>query len=178
MNYLLDTCALLWLGMGGGDLSAEARRRISFENAFPGKTRAFLERWVDLYHGEGRDWLAHGRHIRPPRYTCRLMPYKHCFRGEGTARADMPAVFRAAYESLDGRKALVFGNATDEIQPVAYLENGVWKKLTLKPMELRLIRATPASAKIGISSDFAGGIVDSPCLIRGKCPNGSLSRDV
>jgi len=28
MNYLLDTCALLWLGMGGGELSAEARRRI------------------------------------------------------------------------------------------------------------------------------------------------------
>jgi len=29
MRYLLDTCALLWLGMGGGDLSAEAKRRIS-----------------------------------------------------------------------------------------------------------------------------------------------------
>lgn len=29
MRYLLDTCALIWLGMGGGDLSAAARRRIS-----------------------------------------------------------------------------------------------------------------------------------------------------
>ena len=29
MEYLLDTCALLWLGMGGGDLSAEAKRRIT-----------------------------------------------------------------------------------------------------------------------------------------------------
>jgi len=29
MNYLLDTCALLWLGMGGGELTPEARRRIS-----------------------------------------------------------------------------------------------------------------------------------------------------
>ena len=29
MNYLLDTCALIWLGMGGGELSPEARRRIS-----------------------------------------------------------------------------------------------------------------------------------------------------
>ena len=29
MNYLLDTCALLWLGMGGGDLSEDARCRIS-----------------------------------------------------------------------------------------------------------------------------------------------------
>jgi len=29
MNYLLDTCALIWLGMGGGELSDEAKRRIS-----------------------------------------------------------------------------------------------------------------------------------------------------
>lgn len=29
MRYLLDTCALLWLGMGGGDLSVEAKRRIT-----------------------------------------------------------------------------------------------------------------------------------------------------
>ena len=29
MRYLLDTCALIWLGMGGGELSTEAKRRIS-----------------------------------------------------------------------------------------------------------------------------------------------------
>ena len=29
MRYLLDTCALIWLGMGGGDLSADAKRRIT-----------------------------------------------------------------------------------------------------------------------------------------------------
>ena len=29
MKYLLDTCALIWLGMGGGSLSGDARRRIS-----------------------------------------------------------------------------------------------------------------------------------------------------
>lgn len=29
MDYLLDTCALIWLGMGGGELSREALRRIS-----------------------------------------------------------------------------------------------------------------------------------------------------
>ena len=33
MRYLLDTCALIWLGMGGGDLSAAARRRISAATA-------------------------------------------------------------------------------------------------------------------------------------------------
>lgn len=29
MNYLLDTCALIWLGMGGGALGDRARKRIS-----------------------------------------------------------------------------------------------------------------------------------------------------
>lgn len=33
MRYLLDTCALIWLGMGGGDLSADAQRRISVASA-------------------------------------------------------------------------------------------------------------------------------------------------
>ena len=33
MQYLLDTCALIWLGMGGGELSADARRRISAASA-------------------------------------------------------------------------------------------------------------------------------------------------
>lgn len=28
MNLLLDTCALVWLGMGGGELSRDAKRRI------------------------------------------------------------------------------------------------------------------------------------------------------
>ena len=33
MQYLLDTCALIWLGMGGGGLSADARRRICVASA-------------------------------------------------------------------------------------------------------------------------------------------------
>ncbi len=28
MNLLLDTCALIWIGMGGGDLTPAAKRRI------------------------------------------------------------------------------------------------------------------------------------------------------
>lgn len=33
MEFLLDTCALLWLGMGGGELSSLARRKISMASA-------------------------------------------------------------------------------------------------------------------------------------------------
>ena len=33
MRYLLDTCAMIWLGMGGGDLTSDARRRIAVASA-------------------------------------------------------------------------------------------------------------------------------------------------
>jgi len=33
MRYLLDTCSLIWLGMGGGELSVNARRRIAVASA-------------------------------------------------------------------------------------------------------------------------------------------------
>ena len=101
----------------------------------------FLDQWVRLYHGEGRDWLAHGRHIRPLRYSCEKVAYDFNFRGEGRSRTDMPAVFHAAYESLDGRRAYVFGNATERGQNVAYCEDGEWKRVWLRPAELKLIRA-------------------------------------
>ena len=37
MRYLLDTCALIWLGMGGGELSADDFRRMRHE-AFVAET--------------------------------------------------------------------------------------------------------------------------------------------
>ena len=42
MNLLLDTCALLWLGMGGGELSLDAKRRI--------------ERATTLFHSSISAW--------------------------------------------------------------------------------------------------------------------------
>ena len=33
MRYLLDTCAMIWLGMGGGDMTSDARRRIAVASA-------------------------------------------------------------------------------------------------------------------------------------------------
>lgn len=42
MNLLLDTCALLWLGMGGGDLGPSARRRIE---AAPARYYSSISAW-------------------------------------------------------------------------------------------------------------------------------------
>ena len=70
MRYLLDTCALIWLGMGGGDLSADAKRRIGVASslhyssisawevtrlqkegkvAIPSDTAEFLADLADMY---------------------------------------------------------------------------------------------------------------------------------
>lgn len=130
-EVLLDDLELEAVDAKGGTQPVRARTRQDY--------MTFLKQWVNLYHGAGRDWLAHGRHIRPLRYSCVRVPYDFNFRGEGRSKTDMPSVFHAAYESLDGRLAYVFGNATSVPQVCAYYENGVWKKLTLKPAELRLI---------------------------------------
>lgn len=127
----VDDVTLETVDADGKATLATARSRVAYMK--------FLKQWVNLYHGPGRDWLAHGRHVRPPRYVCDKVPYDFSFRGEGHAVADMPSVFCAAYESLDGAKAVVFGNATYVPRPVAYFEDGAWKKLTLKPAELRLV---------------------------------------
>ena len=48
--------------------------------------------------------------------------------------------FCNAYESLDGRRAVVVVNATAASQTVTLLENGTRRTLTLAPDEIRLMR--------------------------------------
>ena len=36
----------------------------------------FMRRWVELYHGEGRPWLQHGRILHPPRCICKSQEYR------------------------------------------------------------------------------------------------------
>ena len=52
MSYLLDTCALLWLGMGGGDLSEDARKRISVASALHYSSISAWE--IARLQGEGK----------------------------------------------------------------------------------------------------------------------------
>ena len=93
---------------------------------------AFMKAWVALYHGEGRDWLAFGRRIKPPRLVCGAQDY------DGRS---VPCVFHAAYESLDGRKAVVLANATAAPQDVTLVSKACRLSLTLAPDEIRLLTA-------------------------------------
>ena len=91
----------------------------------------FMKRWVALYHGEGREWLAFGRQIKPPQLVCATMPYEN---------RTVPCVFHAAYETLDGRKAVVLANATAKPQDVSLVRKDKCIALTLAPDEIRLLK--------------------------------------
>ncbi len=94
----------------------------------------FMKNWVTLYHGEGREWLAFGRHIKPPRIVCNEVEYEN---------VKFPCVFHAAYEAKDGRKALVLANATRSTQKVSLLSDGKRMTLVLSPDEIKLIAYRP-----------------------------------
>ena len=91
---------------------------------------AFMKNWVALYHGKGRDWLAFGRQIKPPRILCAQQEY---------GGRSVPCVFHAAYESLDGRKAVVLANATATPQNVTLVRKDSRVALTLAPDEIKLL---------------------------------------
>ena len=99
---------------------------------------AFVERWIRLYRGEGRKWLAHGRELHPPKIDCESVAYHENFRGTEIDNVK-PVVFGTAWEAADGTRALVFANATPYEQKIAYRWKGVWTRTTMKPHELRLV---------------------------------------
>ena len=101
---------------------------------------AFMKRWVALYHGEGRDWLAHGRSVKPPRMTCATQPYMVTPPGEKPYALQKPVVFCNAYEAHDGRRAVVLVNATDEAQTVTLDEKRTRRTLRLAADEIRLLK--------------------------------------
>ena len=99
---------------------------------------AFTEKWIRLYRGEGRRFLAHGKALRPPRVECDVVPYEENFRGAQIVN-DKPAVFASAWEAADGARAVCLGNATPVDRKVSYCWRGEWTTLVLKPRELRLV---------------------------------------
>lgn len=101
----------------------------------------FMRRWVALYHGPARKWLAYGTAIRPPLISCDDQPFEMNLYGGTHFEGRRPTVFHSAWRAADGTEALVFVNATDKAQSIAYRWKGATRKLTLKPDEIRLIAA-------------------------------------
>ncbi len=100
----------------------------------------FMRRWIKLYHGPARKWLAYGRQIRPPAIEAGEQKFSMMLYGAKTPYTGFrPCVFNSAWQATDGSKALVFVNATKERQPVGYRWNGQSAKLVLDPDEIKLV---------------------------------------
>lgn len=89
----------------------------------------FALSWVELYHGRGRPWLAHGKLCHPLELECKMIDY-----GEKS----IPAVFHNVFEAADGHRAVVFANATKEAQSVSY-ELNLRKRVVQVPADIVLL---------------------------------------
>ncbi len=102
-----------------------------------------MQRWVALYHGEGRPWLQHGRMLHPPALIGVTNTYQAISkRGTGythTARA-LPAVFHNAFRAADGTEAVVLANPTATAQHVTLPWRGQPRALDIAPADAVLLK--------------------------------------
>lgn len=92
----------------------------------------FMRRWIDLYRGEARDFLANGRCVKPPRISCAVQESLDSAPGH-------PAVRVGAFTTWDGRrKALVFVNATRRPQRVTWVD-GTERTCELAPFDIEVL---------------------------------------
>lgn len=91
----------------------------------------FMQKWVSLYHGEGRPWLVYGRLIHPPKLACATITYRD---------RPTPAVFHNAFRAPNGKVAVVLANATREAQKVTLSRRGKSMELTLAADDVMLVK--------------------------------------
>ena len=91
----------------------------------------FMQRWVSLYHGEGRPWLQYGTLLHPPKLECATVTYRD---------RPTPAVFHNAFRAPDGKIAVVLANATREPQAVVLSRRGKSMPLTLEADGVMLVK--------------------------------------
>lgn len=102
----------------------------------------FMSRWMRLYNGKGRPYLAHGRRVRPPRFECATFEYsqRRGWTNKNIVRK-MPVIRHAAYEAADGSRALMLVNSTNKEQTgTVVMRDGRRREVKLGPDEIRLVR--------------------------------------
>jgi hypothetical protein len=83
-----------------------------------------MHRWVELFSGEGRPYLLHGRMLHPPKLEV-----------EGAA-----PILCNAFRAPDGSEAVVMVNAADEPQRVKLTWKGRGQTVALEPWEVALLK--------------------------------------
>jgi hypothetical protein len=91
----------------------------------------FMQKWVTLYHGEGRPWLMYGQLLHPPKLACATIMYRDRL---------TPAVFHNAFRSPDGKVAVVLANATRERQEVTLSRKDKFMSFTLEADGIVLVK--------------------------------------
>ncbi len=91
----------------------------------------FMQKWVALYHGEGRPWLMYGKLLHPPTLACATVTYRD---------RPTPAVFHNAFQAPDGKVAVALANATREPQAVTLSRRGKALSITLEADDVVLVK--------------------------------------
>ena len=91
----------------------------------------FMKKWIAIYQGEGRDFLAKGFRVKPPVLECGKIRF--------AARHERAVCFEA-YESASGEQALAMANATAKPQRLRGEWNGRRLEIVLAPHDLQLLR--------------------------------------
>ncbi len=89
-----------------------------------------VRRWVELFHGRGRDFLLFGEMVHPPRVEVGRARYRD---------NEVPAVLHNAFRAPDGRLAVVLANWTQRRQRVAIHVPGGARVVELEPLGVRLL---------------------------------------
>ena len=123
-------------------LSDGVTKPVIYSGASP--AAKLMQRWVQLYHGEGRPWLEFGRLLHPPKLDCATQIYEALSRGKNdtvvrTPR-NLPVVLHNAFRAPDGTEAVVLANTSLALQHVTLEWHGKTLSLDLPPADARLVR--------------------------------------
>ena len=104
----------------------------------------FFENWMKLYHGEGREYLAYGRAVKPPPVRVDGHVSRRNLTGGGKVYClvrRQPVVYSSRWQAADGSTALCFVNSTtNAVQKIEYLAKGRWTAVEVEPNNLKLIK--------------------------------------
>ena len=108
----------------------DATGEVIAADAAPGD-HELTRQWSQLFHGEGRPYLQHGRMLHPPPLQTDTIPY--------TSRT-VPAILHNAFRAADGSTAVILANVTNEARTGTLRWNGQDRAIKLAPQEAMLLR--------------------------------------
>jgi hypothetical protein len=95
----------------------------------PSPESDLMQRWIRLYHGEGRPWLQFGKMLHPPKLACDTVVYDNKV---------IPVILHNAFRSPDGIDAIVLVNTKQKPEKATMYWKNKEIQLHLKPFEVMI----------------------------------------